>query len=146
MCFLISCSARMVLLSQGLRPPGPPVLNFSEWALKDMIQILILEVFTIFGPENPEVFTIFGFENRGSAHYFRIWEPWKCSLFSDLKTVEVFTIFGSENRGSVHYFRIWKPWKCSLFSDLRTLEVFTIFESANPGSAHYFRIWKPWKC
>ena len=89
---------------------------------------------------------MFGPENFRNAYYLRIWKPWKCSLFSDLKTVEVFTVFGSEDLGSVHSFRIWKPLKCSLFSDLKTVEVFTVFGSETPGSVHYFRIWKPWKC
>ena len=48
-----------------------------------------------------EVFTIFGSENPGSAHYFRILKPWKCSLYSDLETLEAFTIFRSENRGGL---------------------------------------------
>ena len=92
-----------------------------------------------------------------SKNCYRTWKLWKCSLFSELKTLEAFTIFGSENLGSVHYFRFWKFWKCSLFSDLKPwkwilisdlkiLEVFTIFGYENPGSVHYLRIWKPWKC
>ena len=97
-----------------------PVPNISEY---EPCRTWFLEVYTIFGPGNP-----------GSVHYFPIWKPWKCSLFSDLKTVEVFTIVGSE-----------KPWKCSLFSDLKTLEVFTIFGSENLGSVYYSRNRKPWR-
>ena len=67
-----------------------------------------------------------------SKNCYRTWKLWKCSLFSDLKTLEVLTIFRSEHLGSVQYFRIWKPWKCSLWVD--------------PGSVCYFQIWIPWKC
>ena len=70
-----------------------------------------LEAFTIFGSENPEVFTIFNSENPevltifGSENpeVFTIFGPWKCSLFSVLKTLEVFTIFGSENPWGVMF-------------------------------------------
>ena len=93
----------------------------------------------------------------GSVHYFRTWKPWKCILFSDLKTLEAYTIFESEKPGSVYCFRIWKPWKCMLFSHLKTLEVhtilalktlevYTILGPENPGSVYDFRIWTPWKC
>ena len=71
-----------------------------------MIQILILEVFTISGHDNPGSVPIFGSEKPRSVYYFRIGKPWKCILFSDLKTLEVYTIFGFENPGSVYYFRI----------------------------------------
>ena len=101
-----------------------------------------------------EVFTIFGSENPGSVYYFRNWKPWKSNfrnwkpwkyiIFSDLKTLEVYTMFGSENPGSAYYFRNWKPWKCILFSDLKTLEVYTIFGTENLGRVYYFRDWKPW--
>ena len=68
------------LLSRGASPPRTRVFNFSEY---EPCKTCYLEVYIIFGPENPEMLTIFGSE-----------------------TLEVITIFGSENLRSVYYFRI----------------------------------------
>ena len=97
------------LLSRDASPLGPLVLNFSEYEPCRTCSL--------------EVYTIFPFKNLGIVYYFRLRKPWKCLLFSDLKTLEVFTIFGSEN--------------------LEVLPVFgsvTILGSENCGSVHYFRI------
>ena len=67
------------LLSRA-SPPGPPVLNFSEY---ERCRTCYLEVYTIFGVEM-----------RGRVY-----------IFSDLKTLEVHTICGSDYLGSVYYFR-----------------------------------------
>ena len=110
------------LLSRGASPSGFPVFNFFEY---EPCRTCYLEVYTIFGAEN-----------IGSVYYFRIWKPWKCILFSGLKTVEVYTIFGNENRGSVYYYRSWKPWKRILFSKGKSLAILSAGWSAAGRSPH----------
>ena len=56
------------LLSRA-SPPGPPVLNFSEY---ERCRTCYLEVYTIFEHETVELFTIFGSEHLGSVYYYRI--------------------------------------------------------------------------
>ena len=99
-------------LSRGASLPGSPVTGAPSFDLSecDPCRTCCLEVYTIFGTENP-----------GSVHYFRDRKPFKCILLSELKTLEVYTIFGI------------------LFSELKTMEVHTFFGSENLGSVYYFQ-------